>query len=187
MKFIGTRLPGVTLIEPVVHRDDRGFFLETYHAGKFAEGGVDVRFVQDNHSRSVRGTLRGLHAQWRRPQGKLVRCLSGTIWDVAVDMRRGSPTWARWTGVELSSENFRMLYVPPGFLHGFVVLSPEAEVEYKCTDLYDPGGEMGVIWNDPDIGVEWPLPADEVLLSGKDAAAPRLKDLAPERLPDYRG
>ena len=127
MNFLTTKLDGVLIVEPAVHRDDRGFFLETYHAEKFGEGGVGATFVQDNHSRSTRGTLRGLHAQWRRPQGKLVRCISGEIFDVAVDMRRGSPTWSDWVGVTLSSENFRQIYVPPGFLHGFVVLSDTAE------------------------------------------------------------
>lgn len=180
-----TDLDGVLVLEPVVHRDDRGFFLETYHADKYRDAGVPLAFVQDNHSRSVRGTLRGLHAQWRKPQGKLVRCLDGAIWDVAVDMRRGSPTWARWFGVELTSDNFKQIYVPPGFLHGFVVLSETAEVEYKCTDVYDPGGELGVAWDDPEIGIEWPL--DQPLLSGKDQAAPRLGEVPAEQLPSYAG
>lgn len=180
-----TALDGVLVLQPVVHRDDRGFFLETYHADKYREAGVALPFVQDNHSRSVRGTLRGLHAQWRRPQGKLVRCLDGAIWDVAVDMRVGSPTRTEWFGVELTSENHRQIYVPPGFLHGFLVLSETAEVEYKCTDVYDPGGELGVAWDDPEIGIEWPLA--EPLLSGKDAAAPRLAEVPTEQLPVYAG
>ena len=184
MKFVETELPGVILVEPQVHRDDRGFFLETYHVEKFAAGGIDGRFVQDNHSKSQRGTLRGLHAQWRRPQGKLVRCLDGEIWDVAVDVRKGSPTFGRWVGVTLSSDDFRQLWVPPGFLHGFVVTSETAEVEYKCTDVYDPGFELGVLWNDPDIGIAWPV--DEPILSGKDAAAPRLAEVQ-DKLADYTG
>ena len=142
-----------------------------------------MSFVQDNHSASTRGTLRGLHAQWRRPQGKLVRVLFGEIFDVAVDARRGSPSFGQWVGVTLSHDNFRQLWVPAGFIHGFCVTSERAEVEYKCTDLYDPGGELSVIWNDPDIGVEWPV--KEPVLSAKDAAAPRLKDVG-EKLVAYR-
>ncbi|MBM3984099.1 MAG: dTDP-4-dehydrorhamnose 3,5-epimerase [Planctomycetes bacterium] len=184
MKFSPTALPGVLVVEPVVHRDARGFFLETFHAQKFREGGIDAAFVQDNHSASQRGTLRGLHAQWRRPQGKLVRVLFGEIFDVAVDARRGSPTFGRWVGVNLSHDNFRQLWVPAGFLHGFCVLSERAEVEYKCTELYDPGGELGVAWNDPDIGIKWPIA--EPALSAKDAAAPRLADVG-ERLMAYGG
>jgi len=184
LKFEPTRLPGVLVVEPVVHRDARGFFLETYHAQKFREGGIAPAFVQDNHSASQRGTLRGLHAQWRRPQGKLVRVLFGEIFDVAVDARRGSPTFGQWVGVHLSHDNFRQLWVPAGFLHGFCVLSERAEVEYKCTDLYDPGGELSVVWNDPDIGIEWPLA--EPILSGKDAAAPRLREVG-EKLPRFEG
>lgn len=185
MEFRTTDLPGVIVIEPQVHRDDRGFFLETYHAGKYAAGGVDAVFVQDNHSKSVRGTLRGLHAQWRRPQGKLVRCLQGAIWDVAVDPRVGSPTYRHWVSAELTSDNFHQIYVPPGYLHGFVVLSEVAEVEYKCTDLYDPGGEVGVRWNDPAIGVAWPIA--EPVLSGKDAVAPLLSEVPAEKLPVWSG
>jgi len=184
LKFSPTALPGVLVVEPVVHRDARGFFLETFHAQKFREGGIDAAFVQDNHSASQRGTLRGLHAQWRRPQGKLVRVLFGEIFDVAVDARRGSPTFGRWVGVNLSHDNFRQLWVPAGFLHGFCVLSERAEVEYKCTELYDPGGELGVAWNDPDIGIKWPIA--EPALSAKDAAAPRLADVG-ERLMAYGG
>ena len=175
MKILPTKLPGVLVVEPAVHRDARGFFLETYHADKYREAGIALPFVQDNHSCSARGTLRGLHAQWRRPQGKLVRCLRGSIWDVAVDARLGSPFFGQWVGVELTSDNHRQIWVPPGLLHGFCVLSETAEVEYKCTDLYDPGGELGVIWDDPDIGVEWPI--DAPILSAKDACAPRLADV----------
>ncbi len=183
MKFLQTELEGVLVVEPDVHRDDRGFFLESYHVGKYAEGGIDAVFVQDNHSKSARGTLRGLHAQWRRPQGKLVRVLDGEVFDVAVDMRRGSPTFGRWVGVTLNTENHRQIWVPPGFLHGFCVVSETAEVEYKCTDLYDPGGELGVLWNDPDIGIEWPV--DSPVLSTKDKAAPRLREVPEDQLPTH--
>jgi dTDP-4-dehydrorhamnose 3,5-epimerase len=175
VKFQSTKLSGVIIVEPEVHRDPRGFFLETFHAQKFHEGGIDAHFVQDNHSASQRGTLRGLHAQWRRPQGKLVRVLFGEIFDVAVDARLGSPSFGKWVGVTLSHDNFKQLWVPAGYLHGFCVTSERAEVEYKCTDLYDPGGEVGVLWNDPDIGVQWPIA--EPVLSAKDATAPRLRDV----------
>ncbi|MHC5212702.1 MAG: dTDP-4-dehydrorhamnose 3,5-epimerase, partial [Planctomycetota bacterium] len=156
MEFRQTKLSGVLIVEPDVHRDDRGFFLESYHREKYREAGIDLDFVQDNHSKSERGTLRGLHAQWRKPQGKLVRVLAGEIFDVAVDARKGSPTFGQWVGATLSSDNHHQIWVPPGFVHGFCVTSDLAEVEYKCTDVYDPGGELGVIWNDPDIGIEWP-------------------------------
>jgi dTDP-4-dehydrorhamnose 3,5-epimerase len=171
-----TVLPGVLLVEPVVHLDARGSFVETYRADAFRAAGLDVSFVQDNQSVSTRGTLRGLHAQWRRPQGKLVRVVSGEIFDVAVDARPGSPHFGRWVGELLSGDNFRQLWVPPGFLHGFCVTSEVAVVEYKCTDFYDPGGEISVIWDDPDIGIAWPLV--EPVLSLKDAAAPRLREVA---------
>lgn len=180
MKFLPTELPGVVVIEPDVHRDGRGFFLESYHARKYAEGGIPGPFVQDNHSFSQRGTLRGLHAQQRRPQGKLVRAVLGEMFDVAVDIRRGSPTFGRWVGVVLSGDNFRQLYLPPGFAHGFCVLSDFAHAEYKCTDLYDAGDELAVAWNDPDLAIAWPL--REPVVSAKDAAAPRLHELL-ERLP----
>jgi dTDP-4-dehydrorhamnose 3,5-epimerase len=179
-----TPLPGVRLIEPLVHRDERGFFLEVFHAGKFAARGLDVVFVQDNHSLSRQGTLRGLHAQLVEPQGKLVRCTAGEIFDVAVDIRRGSPAFGRWFGTVLSAANFRQLWIPPGFAHGFCVLSAEAQVEYKCTTLYRPEADLSVAWNDPAIGIEWPLAAP--LLSAKDAAAPRLAELA-DRLPRFEG
>ncbi len=175
MKFLSTDLPGVMLIEPDVYRDTRGFFLETYHAGKYRAAGIDGIFVQDNHSHSVRGTVRGLHAQRHRAQGKLVRVLQGEIFDVAVDIRRGSPTFHRWVGVRLSADNFRQIYVPPGFAHGFCVLSEVADVEYKCTELYDPVDEFGVLWNDPELGISWPV--HEPLLSEKDRTALRLAEL----------
>jgi dTDP-4-dehydrorhamnose 3,5-epimerase len=180
MRFTPTELPEVLLIEPDVYRDARGFFLETFHERKYRDGGIEARFVQDNHSRSMRGTLRGLHAQRTRPQGKLIRVIEGEIFDVAVDIRRGSPDFKRWVGVSLSADSFRQCWVPPGFAHGFCVTSEIAEVEYKCTDLYDPADEIGFLWNDPDVGVRWPV-ADPIL-SEKDARAPRLRDLL-DRLP----
>ncbi len=184
LKFTETKLPGVLLIEPPVYADDRGFFLETYHVEKFADAGISLPFVQDNHSKSSLGTLRGLHSQWRKPQGKLVRCVAGEIWDVAVDCRKGSPTFGEWVGATLSAENFHQLWVPPGLLHAFIVTSETAEVQYKCTDVYDPGYELGVVWNDPDIGIEWPLEAPT--LSAKDAEAPRLSEVM-EQLPEWDG
>ena len=180
MRFTPTDLPGVILVEPDVYGDNRGFFLETYHQQKYAEGGIPGPFVQDNHSHSVRGTLRGLHAQVGRPQGKLVRAVSGEMFDVAVDIRRGSRSFGGWVGVILSAENFRQLYIPPGFAHGFCVLSERVDVEYKCTDLYDPRAEIAVAWNDPEIGIRWPI-ADPTL-SPKDALAPRLREIL-DRLP----
>jgi dTDP-4-dehydrorhamnose 3,5-epimerase len=182
MRFGETAIPGVLLVEPDVHRDDRGFFLETYHREKYRQGGLDAVFVQDNHSRSVARTLRGLHAQLRRPQGKLVRAVRGEIFDVAVDIRRGSPTFGRWVGERLSDDNFRQLWVPPGFAHGFCVLSEIAEVEYKCTALYDRDDELSIAWDDPEVGIEWPVA--EPILSPKDAAAARLDEVA-ARLPVY--
>jgi dTDP-4-dehydrorhamnose 3,5-epimerase len=176
MKFIETGLAGVLLIEPDVFRDARGFFLETFHEEKYRAGGIPHSFVQDNQSRSQKGTLRGLHAQLRRPQGKLVRALRGEIWDVAVDARPGSPTFGKWFGATISEENFRQIFVPPGFLHGFCVLSEMAEVEYKCTSFYDRADEIGVRWDDPAIGIDWPLKAP--LLSPKDAALPSLAEVA---------
>ncbi len=168
MNVIPTALEGVLIIEPTVFRDDRGFFAETYQAERYAEAGIDVDFVQDNHSRSARWTLRGLHAQLARPQAKLLRALQGSIFDVAVDIRRGSPTFKQWVGVELTSENFRQIFVPAGFAHGFCVTSETAEVEYKCSDLYDPSSELRLSWNDPEIGIEWPT--TEPLVSDKDAS-----------------
>lgn len=174
VEFNKTELDGVLVIVPKVFEDPRGFFFESYHAQKYRDGGVDADFVQDNHSKSVRGTLRGLHAQHRRPQGKLVRCLRGEIYDVAVDIRKGSPTFGRWIGVTLSEANRHQIYVPPGFAHGFCVTSDIAEVEYKCTDVYDPGYELTVMWNDPEVGVEWPVEAP--VLSDKDANGKSLRE-----------
>ena len=175
MKCEPTALPEVLVVTPHVYRDARGYFLETYHAGKYRAAGIAASFVQDNLSRSVRGTLRGLHAQQRRPQGKLIRVVEGEIFDVAVDIRRGSPSFGRWVAVHLSAENFRQCYVPPGFAHGFCVLSESAVVEYKCTELYDPADELGVIWSDPDLAIQWPI--SEPTLSVKDGSAPRLRDV----------
>jgi dTDP-4-dehydrorhamnose 3,5-epimerase len=177
-----TTLPGVLVVEPRVFGDARGFFLERYHAERYAEAGIPAAFVQDNYSRSTRGTLRGLHFQRAHPQGKLVEVVRGRIWDVAVDLRPGSPTFGQWEGVLLTEESHRQLWVPPGFGHGFCVLSDEADVLYKCTDVYRPDDEGGVRWDDPDLGIEWPL--DEVpLLSAKDRALPELADLAESDLP----
>ena len=176
MKFQPTEtLPDVVLIDPVVHSDERGFFLECYHAEKFAKGGIEVAFVQDNHSLSARGTLRGLHAQRESPQGKLVRAIEGEIFDVAVDIRPRSPTFGKWISAVLSAENFKLIYVPPGFAHGFCVLSERAQVQYKCTDLYRPDDEIVVAWNDPDIGIDWPV--EDPTLSTRDRQAPRLAEL----------
>ena len=180
--FRPTALPEVLAVAPVVHRDPRGFFLETYHRAKYRAGGLDAEFVQDNHSRSQQGTLRGLHAQLARPQGKLVRALRGEIFDVAVDIRRGSPTFGRWVGELLTGDNFLQLWIPPGFAHGFCVVSEAAEVEYKCTALYDPADEIAIAWNDPEIAIDWPV--DEPLLSQRDGGAPRLAEVL-ERLPVY--
>lgn len=183
MKFTRTEIPEVVLVEPTVHRDARGFFLETYHAAKYAQGGVDALFVQDNHSRSVAGTLRGLHAQLEKPQGKLVRAIEGEIFDVAVDLRLGSPTFGRWVGSRLSGDNFHQLWIPPGFAHGFCVLRGPAQVEYKCTAFYDRDDELVVAWDDPEIGIGWPL-ADDPVLSTRDRTAPTLAEVT-ERLPAW--
>lgn len=157
MKATPTDLPGVVIIEPRVFSDARGFFFESYNAERYAQAGLPPVFVQDNHSSSVRGTIRGLHYQLRRPQGKLFRVLRGAVFDVAADIRRGSPTFGRWTGVELSAENKRQVFIPAGFAHGFCVTSDGAEVEYKCTDVYVADDQHGVLWNDPTIGVRWPV------------------------------
>jgi dTDP-4-dehydrorhamnose 3,5-epimerase len=177
VEFRRLALPEVILVVPDVHRDARGFFLETYHARKYREGGIAGPFVQDNQSRSRRGTLRGLHAQVRTPQGKLVRAVRGEIFDVAVDIRPASPSFGRWVGAPLSEENAHQLWVPPGFGHGFCVVSEEADVEYKCTALYDPADEIAVLWNDPAIGVRWPI--GEPVLSARDLAAKPLAECAP--------
>jgi dTDP-4-dehydrorhamnose 3,5-epimerase len=165
-----------------MHRDERGFFLESYHQRKYADGGIDRLFVQDNHSCSAKGTLRGLHMQLARPQGKLVRAIRGSVWDVAVDVRRGSPTFGRHVAVELNAESQLQLYLPPGLAHGFLVTSETAEFEYKCTDFYDPTSELAILWNDPELAIPWPIL--EPLLSAKDRDAPRLAEVM-EQLPAY--
>src|SRR3954452_13300563 len=170
------------IVEPDVHADSRGFFLETYQAARYREHGIAGPFVQDNHSRSTAGTLRGLHLQIQHPQGKLIRAVEGEIFDVAVDVRRGSPTFGRWVGLKLSAESFRQIYIPPGFAHGFVVVSPAAQVEYKATDFYDPAGELGIAWNDPALAITWPF--TEPILSARDARPPMLADVM-DRLPPY--
>lgn len=182
MHALPTRLSGLVAIEPAVHGDERGFFCETYRGEWNAELGIDehVRFVQDNHSRSARGVLRGMHFQVGDGVAKLVRCGRGRILDVAVDLRRGSPTYGQWAGVELDDESMRELFVPVGFAHGFCVLSDVADVIYKQTAYYDPSLERGIAWNDPDVAIEWPLPADELIVSQRDAEAPRLRELAPD-------
>ena len=176
MEFRTTPISGVILVVPDVFGDERGFFLETYHRSKYVEGGIREPFVQDNHSKSRRHTLRGLHAQLKQPQGKLVRAVEGEIWDVAVDVRRGSPTYGQWFGATLTAENYHQLYVPPGLLHGFCVLSESAQVEYKCTDLYDPKDEISVSWEDPELAVDWPV--KEPLLSARDRDANPLSAVA---------
>lgn len=185
MKILETELPDVILIEPKVFDDQRGFFMETYQATRYREAGIPEGFVQDNHSRSRKGVLRGLHYQLEQPQGKLVWVTRGEVFDVAVDVRRGSPTFGRWVGAVLNDHNHCQLFVPAGFAHGFCVLSEEVDFVYKCTDYYHPQSEQGILWNDPDIGIEWP--ALDVIVSNKDAANPRLAEQAPNKLPVYQG
>ncbi|WP_370293013.1 dTDP-4-dehydrorhamnose 3,5-epimerase [Thalassolituus sp.] len=171
MEVIKTSLEGVVIIEPKVFGDERGFFLETFQADRYKEqAGIELPFVQDNHSRSSHGVLRGMHSQKSKPQGKLVRVVRGEVFDVAVDIRPGSPTFGQWEGVILSEQNKRQFWVPPGFAHGFLVLSDVADFEYKCTDYYDPTDEVSLMWNDPDVGIEWPLDrlSCEPQLSAKD-------------------
>jgi dTDP-4-dehydrorhamnose 3,5-epimerase len=170
-----THLKGVRLIVPRVFEDERGFFLETFNAGVFEEHGLPSNFMQDNHSRSTRGVLRGLHYQFPTWQGKLVRVVSGEIFDVAVDIRPESPTYAQWYGVTLSSENKHQLYIPPGYAHGFCVLSETVDVTYKCTALYNPSEDAGIRWDDPEIGIDWPISTPVV--SEKDRNAPLLRDV----------
>ena len=166
VRFVSSDLAGVIIIEPEVHQDGRGYFLESYQLEKYRAGGIATPFVQDNESQSAIGTIRGLHLQTRRPQGKLIRVIEGEIWDVAVDVRRPSPMFGRWSAVTLSATNFKQCYVPPGFAHGFCVMSPVARVEYKCTDVYDPGGEVGIAWNDPTLEIAWPV--KDPILSDRD-------------------
>ena len=175
MKFTPLAIPDVVLVEPQVFGDARGFFMETWQAARFAEAGIGATFVQDNHSRSSRGTLRGLHYQLVQTQGKLVRVVAGEVFDVAVDLRRSSPTFGRWVGTALSAENKHLVWIPPGFAHGFYVTSEYAEFVYKCTDYYHPQSERSLLWNDPQIGVAWPVPVgSEPLLSAKDRMGLRL-------------
>jgi dTDP-4-dehydrorhamnose 3,5-epimerase len=175
MKLIATPLAGAMIVEPQVFGDDRGFFMETWHREKFAAAGIDVAFDQDNHSRSAKGVLRGLHYQLPNPQGKLARVALGAVFDVIVDLRRASPSFGRWFGVELSAENRRMLWVPPGLAHGFLVVSEFADFLYKCSGLYSPADEKAVRWDDPTLAIDWPLEGAPSL-SAKDAAAPLLAD-----------
>jgi dTDP-4-dehydrorhamnose 3,5-epimerase len=175
MKVIPTRFPEVLLLEPRVFGDTRGFFLESWNEREFERTGIRARFVQDNHSRSGRGVLRGLHYQIRQPQGKLIRVVAGEIFEVAVDIRRSSPTFARWEGIRLNAESFKMLWIPPGFAHGFCVLSEFAEVVYKATDYYAPEHERCILWSDPKLDIDWLLPGSPVL-SAKDAAGTPLQD-----------
>jgi dTDP-4-dehydrorhamnose 3,5-epimerase len=183
MKIVETKLPGCVVIEPAVFGDERGFFYETWNAERFGEHGLPTKFVQSNVSSSSRGVLRGLHYQWPNPQGKFVSVLEGEVYDVAVDIRRGSPTFGQWEAVILSAENKRQFWIPEGFAHGFAVVSERALFSYLCTAGYDKAADAGVRWNDPAIGIDWPVA--NPLLSAKDEAAPLLADVAPERLPLY--
>jgi dTDP-4-dehydrorhamnose 3,5-epimerase len=183
MKVIETKLPGAVVIEPQVFGDARGFFYESYNEAKYREAGIVARFVQSNVSRSARGVLRGLHYQWPNPQGKLVSVLEGEVYDVAVDIRRGSPTFGQWAGVMLTADNHRHFWIPEGFAHGFCVASESAIFSYQCTALYDRDADAGIRWNDADIGIDWPV--SEPLLSDKDAKAPLLREVPPERLPVF--
>jgi dTDP-4-dehydrorhamnose 3,5-epimerase len=183
VKIVETSLPGVLVFEPKIYSDPRGFFLETYHEESLAKAGIQERFVQDNHSRSAKGVLRGLHYQLVQPQGKLVRVTRGEVFDVAVDIRQGSPSFGQWYGTTLDEESMRMMYVPPGFAHGFVVLSDIADFLYKCTDYYHPQSGHGIAWNDPEIGIKWPI--NDVTLSEADGNNPTLSQQSSELLPRY--
>ena len=185
LKRIDTNRPGVCVIEPVVHGDARGYFFESFHAAKYAELGIDVRFVQSNVSRSTRGVLRGLHYQWPNPQGKLVSVLEGEVYDVAVDIRRGSPTFGQWEAAMLTAGNHRQLWIPEGFAHGFCVVSDSATFMYQCTALYDAAADAGVRWNDAAIGIDWPVA--EPVLSAKDEMAPFLAEVPADKLPPFVG
>lgn len=177
MNFVQTPLPGIIIIEPDIFRDDRGFFLETWHRQKFTDGGIDTKFVQDNHSRSAKNTLRGLHYQVQHAQGKLIRVVEGLIFDVVVDLRKTSSTFGKWYGHTLSSEYMNMLWCPPGFAHGFLVISDNADVCYKCTDYYAPNYERTLHWDDKDVGIEWPLDeGEEPILSDKDKVGKLLSE-----------
>lgn len=183
MKAVETRLPGVRVLEPKVFGDPRGYLYESFNEQKFRDVGIDVRFVQTNVSRSTRGVVRGLHYQWPAPQGKLVSVLEGEVYDVAVDIRHGSPNFGRWAAVMLSAENKRQLWIPEGFAHGFCVVSEVATFTYQCTALYDAKADAGLRWNDASIGIDWPV--SDPLLSDKDAHAPLLADVGLDRLPVF--
>ena len=183
MKIVQTSLPGAVVIEPQVFGDARGFFYESYNADKYAAAGIERTFVQSNVSRSAKGVLRGLHYQWPQPQGKLVSVLEGEVYDVAVDIRRGSPTFGKWAAVMLTAENHRHFWIPEGFAHGFCVLSEHAIFTYQCTALYDAPADAGIRWDDPAIGIDWPI--SEPQLSDKDRKAPLLADVSAERLPVF--
>lgn len=182
MEVIKTKLPGVLLIKPKTFGDNRGFFYESFQAERYYAAGLTLTFVQDNHSRSCQGVLRGLHYQYKYPQGKLVSVTRGEVWDVAVDIRKGSPTFGQWVGALLNDENHHQLYVPPGFAHGFYVLSEIADFCYKCTDYYYSEYDAGIIWNDPTLAIEWPL-LRQPELSGKDQKLPLLANIIPDYLP----
>ncbi len=184
IKYTKTDLPGVLLIDPAVFKDSRGFFMETFHQKKYAEAGIDHTFIQDNYSHSTQGTLRGLHYQLKHPQGKLIYVIKGEIFDVAVDIRQGSPGFGKWVGQYLSGNNKRQIFVPEGFAHGFCVISETADVLYKTTDLYNPDDEYGVLWSDPTIGIDWPIEAP--IVSDKDKQFPGLKDVPKTHIPIYK-
>lgn len=179
MNIIPTDIDGLVVVEPRVFGDDRGFFMESWNRKTFASLGLDLDFVQDNHSRSAKGVLRGLHYQQPNPQGKLVRVTAGRAWDVAVDLRADSATYGKWAGVELSAQNKRMFWVPPGFAHGFISLEDGTDFLYKCTDFYDPANEHSLMWNDPEVGIEWPLEGIEPQLSAKDMVGKPLSEVEP--------
>ena len=183
MKIIQTSLPDVIVLEPKVFGDQRGFFQETFHAQRYRDVGLPDTFVQDNHSRSSRGVLRGLHYQLVQPQGKLVSVVRGEVLDIALDIRKSSPTFGQWCAVTLNDTNHRQMYVPPGFAHGFCVISKEVDFVYKCTDYYHPQSERGVLWNDPALNIDWSIPLDEIMLSEKDKIQPPLAEIAEEDLP----
>jgi dTDP-4-dehydrorhamnose 3,5-epimerase len=183
MKIIETKLSDIKIFEPKVFSDSRGFFLETWRKKNYEAAGVDLNFVQDNVSVSKKGVLRGLHYQYPHSQGKLVQVLAGEVFDVAVDIRLGSPTFGKWVSVQLSETNHRQLYVPAGFAHGFCVISGKAIFSYKCTDYYDPAAEAGIIWDDPDMNIDWPVGKPE--LSEKDGKYPKLADVPADRLPQF--
>ena len=188
MNIITTNLPGVIVIEPKVYVDKRGFFLETFREDVLLQAGINAHFVQDNHTRSSQGVLRGLHYQMTQTQGKLVRVAAGSVFDVVVDVRSGSPSFGQWFGTELNEDNIKMIYVPPGFAHGFVVLSETADFIYKCTDYYHPESEQGIAWDDPDLNIDWSIAeiAEKISLSDKDKQNVKLKDQPAEKLPAYK-